>query len=85
MNFKSLTASIKSNQNSTAERDATVAYIITLNPTTKAMLYAIIASAAEDQDITIQPKGTDWDDLDQDNRDIVTMYSQAGRKLGLIG
>ncbi len=83
MNFSKLTQSIKDNQYSTAERDSFVEFMVAQSPKSAGQVFAMLCKAFEEQGITPAPAKTDWDVLSQGQRDLLTVYSQTCRKLGL--
>jgi len=84
LNFKQLVTAIQEGSVNTQARDESVQAIIALAPKSKAQVFAMIAHAAQEQGAVVPTAGTPWADLSQDQKDIVTIYSQVSRKLGFI-
>ena len=84
MNFKSITTRFTAAMNGNQDRDEAVAALIALHPVSKAQVWAILCGIMEEDGVTIPSAGTDWDELSQDQRDIVTVYSQVCKGLSFI-
>ena len=81
INLTDALASITDSLNGNSQRDQFVQELIALKPSTQAQLYAVLCKAWEAQGFTLATVGTEWDDLTQSQRDMLTVFSQARKVL----
>ena len=81
INYKALTSQIDEALNSNKDRDEFVKTLASKPFTSKAQLFAIIIKL---MDVEPAPADTQFEDMTQDQRELVTVYSQSAKLLGFI-
>ena len=83
MNYRKLIVQLQeAGINSNADRETYIALLAKQPFANKAHLYAFLVNAMGND--CVAPKGSQWDSMTQDQRELLTVYGQSARKLGFI-